>query len=219
MKKRFLVALILLLFLSTYKMQDDFQLNIDLKIVEIKIENNSILEETTIKKSLSQLYNTNLFFLNKKKISNKLKELNFVDSFEVKKIYPNKLRVRIFEKEPIAIIHYNNEKKYFTNKSELVDFVELEQFKRLPLVFGERDKFKILYKNLKKKNFPLDDIKKFYLFETNRWDLVTKKNQTIKLPVKNYIQSLENFILLKDQANFGKYKIFDYRINEQLILK
>ena len=92
MKKRFLVALILLLFLSTYEMQDDFQSNIDLKIAEIKIENNSILDETTIKKSLSQFYNTNLFFLNKKKISNKLKELNFVDSFEVKKIYPNKLK-------------------------------------------------------------------------------------------------------------------------------
>ena len=62
MKKRFLVALILLLFLSTYEMQDDFQSNIDLKIAEIKIENNSILDETTIKKSLSQFYNTTLFF-------------------------------------------------------------------------------------------------------------------------------------------------------------
>ena len=50
-------------------------------------------------------------------------------------------------------------------------------------------------------------------------DLLTKKNQTIKLPSKDYIQSLENFIFLKDQANFEKYKIFDYRINQQLILK
>ena len=48
---------------------------------------------------------------------------------------------------------------------------------------------------------------------------MTKKNQTIKLPSKDYIQSLENFIFLKDQANFEKYKIFDYRINQQLILK
>ena len=48
---------------------------------------------------------------------------------------------------------------------------------------------------------------------------MTKKNQTIKLPMEDYIQSLENFILLKDQANFEKYKIFDYRISQQLILK
>ena len=64
--KRFLIALILLLFLSTYKMQENFQLNTKLKIEEIVIENNSILQNTTIEKSLSQLYETNLFILNKK---------------------------------------------------------------------------------------------------------------------------------------------------------
>ncbi len=219
MKKRFLIALLLLLFLSTYKMQENFQLSTNLKIEEIIIENNSILQNTTIKKSLSKLYETNLFTLNKKKISDELQELNFVDSFEVKKIYPNKLKIRIFEKKPIAIIHHKDEKKYFTNKAELIDFTEIEKFKQLPLVFGDREKFKILYLNLKKNKFPLDSIKKFYLFETNRWDLVTKKNQTIRLPAKDYIQSLENFIFLKDQDNFQKYKIFDYRINQQLILK
>tara|TARA_B100000941_G_scaffold223791_1_gene165997 strand:- start:149 stop:808 length:660 start_codon:yes stop_codon:yes gene_type:complete len=219
MKKRFLIALILLLSLSTYKMQENFQLNTKLKIDEIIIENNSILQNTMIEKKLSQLYETNLFILNKKKISDGLKELNFVDSFEVKKIYPNRLKIRIFEKEPIAIIYYKDEKKYLTNKNELIDFIELEKFKQLPMVFGDREKFKILYMNLKKNKFPLDDIKKFHLFETNRWDLVTKKNQTIKLPSKDYIKSLENFIFLKDQANFEKYKIFDYRINQQLILK
>tara|TARA_B100001121_G_scaffold242553_1_gene217025 strand:+ start:8346 stop:9005 length:660 start_codon:yes stop_codon:yes gene_type:complete len=219
MKKRFLIALLLLLFLSTYKMQENFQLNKKLNIKEIIIENNSIIQNSSIEKSLSQLYETNLLKLNKKKISNELKELNFVDGFEVKKIYPNKLKLRIFEKEPIAIIHHKDEKKYFTNKSELIDFTELEKFKQLPLVFGDGEKFEILYLNLKKNKFPLDEIKKFYLFETNRWDLVTKKNQIIKLPEKDYIKSLENFIFLKDRANFEKYKIFDYRINQQLILK
>ena len=200
-------------------MQENFQLNKKLNIKEIIIENNSIIQNSSIEKSLSQLYETNLLKLNKKKISNELKELNFVDGFEVKKIYPNKLKLRIFEKEPIAIIHHKDEKKYFTNKSELIDFIELEKFKQLPLVFGDGEKFEILYLNLKKNKFPLDEIKKFYLFETNRWDLVTKKNQIIKLPEKDYIKSLENFIFLKDRANFEKYKIFDYRINQQLILK
>ena len=46
-----------------------------------------------------------------------------------------------------------------------------------------------------------------------------KNNQTIKLPIKNYEISLQNFIDLKDQINFGKYQIFDYRINNQIILK
>ena len=48
---------------------------------------------------------------------------------------------------------------------------------------------------------------------------INKKNQTIKLPIKNYNSSLKNFLNLEGQANFEKFKIFDYRIMGQLILK
>ena len=41
----------------------------------------------------------------------------------------------------------------------------------------------------------------------------------IKLPPKNYTKSLENFMNLRSNNNFDKYKVFDYRINNQLILK
>ena len=49
--------------------------------------------------------------------------------------------------------------------------------------------------------------------------MITKKKQTIKLPVKNYEISLKNFVTIENQNNFKKYKLFDYRINYQLILK
>ena len=41
----------------------------------------------------------------------------------------------------------------------------------------------------------------------------------LKLPEKNYTESLINFMKLKENTNFEKYKIFDYRLNNQLILK
>ena len=68
-------------------------------------------------------------------------------------------------------------------------------------------------------NFPLDIIKKYTLFETNRWDLETKNKEIIKLPSRNYSKSLENFLNLKSKNDFKEYKLFDYRINNQLILK
>ena len=79
--------------------------------------------------------------------------------------------------------------------------------------------FKIFYINLKKTNFPIKIINFFYLFDSNRWDLIIKDNRTIKLPTKNYTESLKNFLDIKDYNNLEKYKIFDYRINNQLILK
>ena len=47
----------------------------------------------------------------------------------------------------------------------------------------------------------------------------TINNKIIKLPSENYIKSLENYLDIKDKKDFKRYKIFDYRIENQLILK
>lgn len=219
MKKRLIISLMLLLFLSTYNIQDSYKIGSQFTIKKIIVENNSILDEETIKKELTFLYDANLFFLRLNKIKINLENIDFIKSFEVKKIYPNKIKIKIFEKKPIAVIQYKKEKKYFTEDGDVIKFVNLEDFDNLPLVFGDYENFRIFQKSLKNINFPFDQVKKFYFFESKRWDLVTTRNQTIKLPTNNYEKSLKNFINLKEQANFEKYKTFDYRITGQLILK
>lgn len=101
----------------------------------------------------------------------------------------------------------------------MINYLYIEDYKNLPLVYGNQENFKIFYKNLKKINFPVELIKKYYFFESNRWDLETYNKKVIKLPSVNYVKSLKNFINLKEENNFDKYNIFDYRINGQLILK
>ena len=44
-------------------------------------------------------------------------------------------------------------------------------------------------------------------------------NKVIKLPVTNYTSSLKNYLNLKEKKEFKNYKVFDYRIRNQLILK
>ena len=219
MKKRILFASVILLILSTYNIQKSANFNSGLNIEKIYIENNKFIDEKTIKTKLSFLYETNLFLLNKKDVKLKLNEVDLIDSFEVKKIFPNKIKIKIYENIPIAIIQNKTEKKFYTQNGKAIKFIEIDELGNLPLVFGDHKSFSDFYKILKKINFPLSEIKKFYLFESKRWDIVTKNNQTVKLPIKNYEISLQNFIDLKDQINFGKYKIFDYRINDQIILK
>ena len=219
MKKRFLFGLLMLLLLSTYNIQKNFNLSSILLIKNVEIENNSILDEKKIKNKLSFAYQTNLFFLNNKSIETKLNELEFIESFKIKKIYPNELKIEIYEKTPVAIIQNKKEKKYFTQNGDLINFVDLGKFSNLPLVFGDGKSFSILYKNLKEMQFPLNDIKIFYLFESKRWDLLTYKNQTIKLPINDYDSSLKNFINIINLSSFENYKTFDYRIKDQLILK
>ena len=67
--------------------------------------------------------------------------------------------------------------------------------------------------------FPFDQVKKYILYESNRWDIETLNNKLIKQKKKNYSNKLKNYQDIKNQDNFKKYKIFDYRIKDQLILK
>ena len=46
-----------------------------------------------------------------------------------------------------------------------------------------------------------------------------RNKKILKLPKKDYTEDLINFMSIKDKTNFEKYKIFDYRLKDQLILK
>ena len=219
MKKRSLIALALLLLLTTFNSQKKFNLNSILKIEKIIIVNNFIVKKKYIKKKLSFLYDTNLFFLKTPNVEKQLIKISFIESFKIKKIYPNTIKITIFEKKPIVVLQNKQSKYYYTDKGDVINYINLKEFENLPIVFGDKENFKFFYDNLIKIKFPTNEITKFYLFESKRWDLITKKNQTIKLPIKNYNKSLLNFMNLKYQGNFEKFEIFDYRINEQLILK
>ena len=204
MNKRLIIGISLLFLFSTYNIKVNKTFFSNLQIKKITIENNKIIKEEEIKEKLSFLYETNFFFLRTKNIEKKLKEIQFIESYQIKKIYPNNLRIKIIEKKPIAIIQRMKQKKYFTNKGDLIDFRDIKKFKDLPIVFGDKKSFSTFYLNLKNINFPIEEIDKFYLFKSKRWDLLTLKNQLIKLPVNDYSKSLLNFISLKDQATFEK---------------
>ncbi len=218
MKKRLVIAISLLILLTTINSQQIFIIS-KFNLQTIVIKNNFLLKDEEIKNLLTPFYNKNLLFLDNNKIKKALMQNNFIESFNIKKIYPSTLIIQIFEKKPIAILFDKQKKFYLSEKIELIEFKNLPNYQDLPYVIGNKDNFKIFYNNLKKINFPINTIEKYTFYETERWDLKIKNNKVIKLPSKNYKKSLENYLNLKNKNDFFKYKVFDYRINNQLILK
>ena len=112
MKKRLIIALLLLISLSTITLKPGIIIS-QFNINKIIIENNFLLSEKDIKKLLSPIYEKNLLFLRNKEIKKMIIQNNFIDSFNIKKIYPNTLKIHIFEKKPIAILHYKKKKIFY----------------------------------------------------------------------------------------------------------
>ncbi len=218
MKKRIIIALALLTLLTTISTQQKIVVS-KLNLKKIDIENNYLLKKENIEELLSPIYNKNLIFLKNTDIEKLLKQNSLIESFNIRKKYPNTLKIKIFEKKPIAILQNKKEKFYISEKIELFRYENLPNYENLPYVLGNKNEFNILYKNLIKINFPKNLIEKYILYGSNRWDLEIKNDIVIKLPSKNYQKSLKNFLEIKSKKEFLKYDIFDYRITGQLILK
>ena len=219
MKNRPILGIALLILFSTFISQKNFTFN-KFKIQEIQIENNNILEDQELRKFFSFLYNKNIIFLNSYELKKKLNQKSFIKEIKIKKIFPNKLVIRVFEKKPIAILIDKNKKKFYLgSKIDLIEYREIFKYKNLPVVLGDQKSFKMLFNNLIKINFPTEQISSYRYYKLNRWDIEMRNKKILKLPKKDYTEGLINFMSIKDKTNFEKYKIFDYRLNDQLILK
>ena len=218
MKKRLVIALSLLILLTTINLRQSFVIS-KFNLKKIIIENNLLLTDKDIKSLLVPIYDKNLLFLENDEVKKALMQSSYIASFNIQKKYPSTLKIKIFEKKPIAILLNNKKKFYLSERIDLIEFKKIPNYQNLPYIFGNREDFKIFYNNLKKINFPFEIIKKYILYETNRWDLETKNNKIIMLPSQNYIKSLKNYLNLKNKNGFERYELFDYRISNQLILK
>ena len=219
MRNKPIFGIALFILFSTFISQNKFTTN-KFGIKEIKIENNEILDDQELIKIFSFLYNKNIIFLSSYELKKNIDQNSFIEKIEIKKIFPDKLVIKVFEKKPIAILVDEDQKKYYLGKkTDLIEYRNIMKYESLPIVEGELKSFKKLFNNLIKINFPTEEILSYRLFKLNRWNIEMTDKKILKLPEKNYTESLINFINIKNKTNFEKYKIFDYRLNNQLILK
>ena len=172
-------------------------------------------------KKLNNIKGKNLLFLNRKNFQNLLDDIDFVETFEIKKIYPNKVRVEVIELEPIGVYINEQGKRYLLLKNNRLIKNYENSFTNLPEVNGEGaiENFSNFYKTIENSKFNLNLVKKYNYYATRRWDVLLNDNKLIKLPPENYNESLEKFAEIYEKSEFNKFKIFDFRIKNELIMR
>ena len=187
-------------------------------IKKIEVSTGKNISKKEITKKLSILYETNLMALNIEKINSLIFNYELIENASLKKVYPDKIIIEIKEREIIAIVNKNKDKFFISRDNKLLKFNNDIVNDKLPIVFGDYKKFVKFYEDLGFLNFNLNNIKAYYYFEVDRWDILTKNKKLIKLPTLDYEKSITNYLNL-DNNLIKNHSVFDYRIKDQLILK
>tara|TARA_Y100001970_G_C14213347_1_gene848225 strand:+ start:1323 stop:2018 length:696 start_codon:yes stop_codon:yes gene_type:complete len=180
-------------------------------------DKNNLEVYNSLKFALSQ----NIFFLNKEDFLNILEENNLIEKFNIRKIYPNLIKIQIKQADILAVTNQNGKMFYIGSNGKLIQKNKIDNPKsNLPFVYG-RDNYRDfieLKKNIDTSELKFEDIESFYYFPSNRWDIKTKDGYLIKLPEKNTLQSLKYANLIKNSDKLNNKKIIDLRINNNIIL-
>ena len=223
MKKKLFWWLFLFVFLTTFYLDlSKTNLSEFFTIKNFEIKNTENTDVGLVNSKLEKFKNNNIFLINNDEIASSITDLDFVKNVGIKKIYPDKINININEYKIVAVIS-NNENKYMLSKEGHIIENYNDKFNSLPIIYGKNTEnyFPYFYKLLNDVNFDLSKIKYLKYFESNRWDIFLKDGKLIKLSSdkSEAKESLTNFIAIYSDKKFEQYKIFDFRVKNQLILK
>ena len=221
-KVKLFFYLILFILLSTQITKNkNVNINFNNNLNNIEVIGLSDKNNLKVYQSLKFLLTKNIFFINKNDFQNILKKNNLVESFYIKKIYPNLIKIKIKQTKLLAITNKKNKKFFIGANGKLIPINQVKlSYNELPFVYSKNNyiDFIKLKKIIDESEFQFEQIESFYYFPSNRWDIKTKDGFLIKLPKEKLIESLKTARLIKSNKKFEDKKIIDLRIPSNIIL-
>ena len=187
-------------------------------IENIKISGLNKNQNINLRKNIENLNLQNIFFLKGNEISKIINSNSLVENYEIIKIYPNTLDIKIEKTNFLAKINNDGEILLIGSNGKLSDVTFSD--KQLPFIFGkpEIDEFIKFINTIEKSKFSISEIKNLFFFPSKRWDLELKNNIILKLSKDHARLSLDQAFEILNDSNFKDIKVVDARIKNQIIL-
>ncbi len=213
-KHIFFYLIIFLIFSSTHNSNFQYKSFFIVKKIEVvglDKSNNLLLE-----KKLKNLVGSNIFTINKDSFE-LIKSENLINRYNVKKIYPNRIKVYLESAEAISVIKYLNELVILGNNGKIIDLKVLPL--NVPEVNGSNDIKKVFQtiKIIDKSNYKIRNINKIIFFPSDRIDIVLENKKKIRFPINLTIDNLNLSLRLLEDEKFNASKIIDLRIPNKVI--
>ena len=189
-----------------------------LNLSKIEISGLDENESRQLKNKIENLKLKNIFFLNENKIKNIIELNTLIENYQILKIYPSNLYIKINKTKLLAKINQSGKIMLLGSNGKLSETISTNQ--QLPFIFGKPKveeflNFKIIIDQSK---FSYDEIENFYFFPSKRWDIELKNKIILKLPNEDIKNTLDFLFEFLDNKNLYNHRIIDARINNQIIL-
>ena len=184
---------------------------------DIKVSGLSEKNNLSIVQELKKIQVKNIFFIQKDILIKILSQNNLVNSFEIKKVFPNTIEIKIKKTQFLGIINIDGIFYFIGSNGKLINYDE--STKNLPYVFGKINTFSFIefINIIKQSTVNIKNIKEIYFFPSGRWDIKTKEDKLFKLPSKNILSALNTISKLNNSKEFKKASIVDLRFNKKII--
>ena len=214
-KKYIFFYLIIFVILSSIH-NSNFKYN-NFFIVE-KVEVSGLDKSTNylLEKRLIDLVGSNIFAINKESFK-LFDNINLIKNFNVKKVYPNQIKVYLQSAEAVSVVKYLNELFILGNNGKILNLKNLP--KNVPEVSGTNDIEEILQtlKIIDESNIDIKNINKIEFFPSGRIDIEFKNKKKIRLPINSKIDDFNFGFRLIENEKLNKSKILDLRIPNKVI--
>jgi len=218
-KNKIIIYFIFLIILSSVtnkslENEDSFLIKIN-KINVSGLSNNNNLK---IKKELSELLSKNIFLISEENIKKKIVQYNLVEEYNIKKIYPDQIDIKIKQTKFIAKI---KKKNYFLIGSNGKLISNEYTNETLPFFFGKfnSERFLRFKEIVNNSEFKFKNFKSIFFYSSNRWDVQTNDDVLIKLPEKNLLKALKVAHKIINNIKFEDRRVIDLRISNYIIMQ
>ena len=162
----------------------------------------------------------NIFKITEDKVLEKLTKFNYIESIYVKKVIPSSININLSKTSILGKTFINGEEFYIGNNGKFINSNQILEKHKTATIFGEFEieEFINLYNILNNQQLEINNIEKYYYFKNRRWDLVFSNGLILKLPSKNFINSIKLYKKLLDNNDLSSAEIIDLRVINQIII-